>query len=191
LQVQIVPVGYSVVDLRVKRLHVVLIVARFQWTPLAPGGLGPSLLLWGPPTPVRAFLPKTGLSGSSASLSLRAVSSHPGESASCLQVSLHRRLQTSPSLAGWSPPHSVTRPNRVHFRYGSQVRLSGLRLGDCSFRRRVGYMLDTFLSCCSFFQFSREARLGLTHQRRKGKLTIGSSHDDLVRKCTWLPARRK
>jgi hypothetical protein len=28
-------------------------------------------------------------------------------------------------------------------RYGSQVRLPGLRLGDCSFHRQFGYMMDT------------------------------------------------
>lgn len=139
-------------DFWVKRLHFVSIVARLQSIPFAPGGLSPSLLLWDRPTPAPALLPNAGLSGSSTSLSLRAASNHPEESAGCSQVSLHRRLQTSSNLEDWSLLHSVTRPNRVHLSCGSQVRLSGLRLGDYSFRRRIGYMMDTYFSCCSLFR---------------------------------------
>ena len=37
----------------------------------------------------------------------------------------------------------VTRPNRVHLRYGSQVRAARLQLGDYSFHCSLCYMLDT------------------------------------------------
>ena len=98
--VQISAVGYSVMDLWVKRLHGVWIVARSQSIPLAPGGLGLSQLLWDRPTPAWAPLPSAGLSGSLASLSLRAASSHPEEPAGCVLVSL--RWQTSASPEAWS-----------------------------------------------------------------------------------------
>jgi hypothetical protein len=154
MNVEKIPVGDPVVDLWVKRLHFVSIVAHLQSIPFAPGLLGLSPLLWDCLTPggggdgPRQLCPRPpGLSGSSAFLSLRAVSSHPGEPVGCVQVSLHRQWQASPSLEDWPLPYSVTRPNRVHFHYGSQVRRTGLRLGDCSFQRRFGYMLDTYLTC--------------------------------------------
>ena len=171
MNVEKIPVGDPVVDRWVKRLHFVSIVAHLQSAPFAPGWLGLSPLLWDgltpdgggevstPTLPPSAGFdslrsPLTGLpsgesisaalrfSGSSAFLSLRAVSSHPGEPVGCVQGSLHRQWQASPSLEDWPLPYSVTRPNRVHFHYGSQV-----RLGDCSFQRRFGYMLDTYLTC--------------------------------------------
>ncbi len=89
----------------------------------------------------------TRISGSFASLFPRAVSSHPGEPVGCIQVPLDRRLQASPNPDDWPLPLCVTRPKRVQFCYGSRVRRTGLRLGDCSFRRRIGYMLDTYLTC--------------------------------------------
>jgi hypothetical protein len=36
----------------------------------------------------------------------------------------------------------LSRPNRVHLRYGSRVRLTGPRQPDHSVSRRVGYMLN-------------------------------------------------
>ena len=88
-------------------------LAHLQQIPFAPGSLGPSSLLWDHPTPARALPPNAGLSGSSTSLSLRAVSSHPGEPNDCTQVSLHHRLQASPYQTGWPLPCSVTRPYRA------------------------------------------------------------------------------
>jgi hypothetical protein len=64
-------------DLWVKRMHGVWIVARSQAIPLAPGAFSPSLHLLDRPTPARAPLPNAGLSGSLASRSLRAASNHP------------------------------------------------------------------------------------------------------------------
>ena len=147
VDVQKIPVSDPVVDLWVKRLHLVSIVAHLQSAPFAPGWLGLSLLLWGRPTPDGALPPAPNLPGSSTSLSLRAVSSHPGEPVGCIQVPLRRRWQASSYPEDWPLPLCVTRPNRVHLRCGSQVRRAGLRLGDCSFRRRLGYMLDTYLTC--------------------------------------------
>ena len=91
MAVKIGPVGYSVVDLRVKRLHGVLIVARSQQIPLAPGGLGPSSLLRDHPNPAAALTPPTGLS--SRLSGDRLLFSHalspvtPGEPDDCSQVS--------------------------------------------------------------------------------------------------------
>ncbi len=84
-----------------------------------------------------------------------------GEKSDRLLVSL--RWQTSASSAAWSLLHSVTRPNRVHLCCGSQASRAspwGL-LPSAPGRLHDGHdfvMLFTF-------QFSREARLGLTHQR--------------------------
>ena len=89
------PVGYPVVDLWVKRLHVVSIVAHLQSAPFAPGLLGLSPLLWSRPTSGEALPPAPDLPGYSTSLSLRAVSSHPGEPVGCIQVPLHRQWQAS------------------------------------------------------------------------------------------------
>ena len=60
------------------------------------------------------------------------------------------RLQQTRQL-GHSQFH-VTRPNRVHFCYGSLIRLPRLRFGDYSFQRQVGYMSDIQLSCWSPFR---------------------------------------
>ena len=69
-----------------------------------------------------------GLPGSLTNLSLRAVPNHPGKPCRCNSrffpagIGLHHLRQ-----AGRISTH-VTRPNRVHFRYGSQVRIARLRL---------------------------------------------------------------
>jgi hypothetical protein len=51
-------------------------------------------------------------------LSTPAVPNHPGPPSDCMHLLLHRRFQASPSLEGWPRPICVTRPNRVHLRYG-------------------------------------------------------------------------
>ena len=68
-----------------------------------------------------------GLPGSLTDLSARAVPNHPGRPDDRLGSLTDRRLQASPPLAGWPPPFSITRPTRVHLRYGSRVRSAGLR----------------------------------------------------------------
>ena len=95
-----------------------------------------------------------GLPGSSTNLSLRAVPNHPGKPGDVMLPlysltggRLHHLRQ-----AGRLPTH-VTRPNRVHFRYGSQVRFARLRLTGllrCSLAQlhveRVIHMVDSFHS---------------------------------------------
>src|SRR6476619_6909718 len=79
----------------------------------------------------------TGLPGSSADLSTRAVPSHPGESDDCSHPLLLRRWQASGSLAPWPLPLCLTRPNRVRLRYGSRVRRTRLRRFDYSSGARL------------------------------------------------------
>ena len=73
---------------------------------------------------VRLFPVPPGLPGSSADLSPRAVSNHPGRSDGCSHPLLHRRCQASPLSGGLATFVFVTRPNRVRSRYGSRVRPS-------------------------------------------------------------------
>ena len=68
-----------------------------------------------------------GLPGSLTDLSARAVPYHPGRPGDRNRSFYDRRWQASPYPAGWPPPHSVTRPKRVHLRCGSRVRSAGLR----------------------------------------------------------------
>ena len=50
--------------------------------------------------------------------------------------------QASSNPADWPLSIGVTRPNRVHLRYGSQVRRARLRQPDCSGPRSLGYLLN-------------------------------------------------
>ena len=99
-----------------------------------------SWLLWAPPTPEQSraegyvfppplgssclFPAPPGLPGSSADLSPRAVSNHPGRPDECSHPLLPRRSQASPPSGGLAAFALVTRPNRVRLRYGSRVRPS-------------------------------------------------------------------
>src|SRR5262249_18134107 len=82
-----------------------------------------------------------GLPGSSTDLSLRAVPNHPGRPDGCLLVAsppvsgftTFGRLATSPS---------VTRPNRVRLRYGSQGCVAGFHQVDRSPSLRFRYMYE-------------------------------------------------
>src|SRR5690606_15636356 len=60
------------------------------------------------------------------SLSMRAVLNHPDRSNGCSRLLLHRRFQASSSLEACPPASSVTRPNQVHLRYSSHLRLPRL-----------------------------------------------------------------
>ncbi len=102
-----------------------------------------SQLVWAPPTPgaprlgyvFPAALGSTHAHGSPrflVRLSMRAVPNHPGGPGSCMRSLLHPRYQASASLAAWPPASCVTRPNRVHLRYGSHLRLGRLRRLDLS-----------------------------------------------------------
>jgi hypothetical protein len=119
----------------------------------------------GPSGPT-AFPALPGLPGSSTHLSLRAVPNHPGRSGRCLLIA-------SPPVTGFiifgrlATSTSVTRPNQVHLRYGSQVRFPGFHQPDCSDPLRFGYMYERAIYMVNSFQFTRSARLNLVFQRRK------------------------
>ena len=77
---------------------------------------------------------------------------------------LPRRLQASSSSADWPPPFGVTRPNRVHLRYGSQVCFPGFRQKDYSLPLRFRYMHERAIYTVNSFQFTRSARLSLVYR---------------------------
>jgi hypothetical protein len=107
-----------------------------------------------------------GLPGSSTDLSLRAVPNHPGRSGECLLIA-------SPPVTGFiilgrlATSVSVTRPNRVHLRYGSQVRVPGFHQKGCPLSLRFRYMHERAIYMVNSFQFTRLARLSLVYPRRK------------------------
>ena len=109
-----------------------------------------------------------GLPGSSTALSLRAIPNHPGRPGGCLPVA-------SPPMAGFisfgrlATFVSVTRPNRVRLRYGSQVCVTGFHQKDCSLPLRLRYMYERAIYMVNSFQPTRSARLILVFQRRKDR----------------------
>jgi hypothetical protein len=114
-----------------------------------------------------------GLPGSSTDLFLRAVPNHPGRSDECLLIA-------SPPITGFiifgrlATSTSVTRPNQVHLRYGSQVCFPGFRRTDRSVPLRFSYMYERAIYMVNSFQFTRSARLSLVFQRtqRRPRRTI-------------------
>ena len=109
-----------------------------------------------------------GLSGSSTDLSARAVPYHPGRPAGCLRSLLDRRRLASPSLAGWPPSLCVTRPNRVHLRYGSRVRSAGLRRRELLRPPPASLPVERAIDRATSFQVARSVRLRLTLPRVGG-----------------------
>ena len=106
-----------------------------------------------------SFPAPPGLPGSSTDLFLRAVPNHPGRSGECLLIA-------SPPISGflifgWPPSLSVTRPNRVRLRYGSQVCFPGFHQTDCSASLRFSYTHERAIYMVNSFQFTRSARLSL------------------------------
>jgi len=120
----------------------------------------------GPSGPT-AFPALPGLPGSSTDLFLRAVPNHPGRSDGCLLIA-------SPPVSGFiilgrlATSISVTRPNRVCLRYGSQVCFPGFHQADHSAPLRFSYMHERAIYMVNTSQFTRSARLSLVLQRRKG-----------------------
>ena len=108
-----------------------------------------------------------GLPGSSTDLSARAVPSHPGRPDGCIRSLLGRRWQASTSSAGWPPPLCVTRPNRVHLRYGSRVRSAGLRRDGSLRSPPASLPVERAIDRVTTFQVARSARLGLALRRRE------------------------
>ena len=106
---------------------------------------------------------RQGLPGSSADLSTRAVPNHPGRSDGCIRLLLrHRSCLASSKSGGLATFVFLSRPNRVHLRYGSRVRLASppaplLELAPA--RLRVEQAIYTMNS----FQFIRSTRLLLAY----------------------------
>ena len=106
---------------------------------------------------------RQGLPGSSADLSTRAVPNHPGRSDGCIRLLLrHRSCLASSKSGGLATFVFLSRPNRVHLRYGSRVRLASppaplLELAPA--RLRVEQAIYTMNS----FQFIRSTRLILAY----------------------------
>jgi hypothetical protein len=79
-------------------------------------------------------------------------------------------LIASPPIAGFIKSGrlaafvSVTRPNQVRLRYGSQVCFPGFRQVDCSSPLRFRYMYERAIYMTNSFQFARSARLGLVYR---------------------------
>ena len=92
---------------------------------------------------------------------------------------LPRRYQASSSLADWPPSISVTRPNRVRLRYGSQVCFPGFRQTDYSAPLRFSYMYERAIYMVNSFQFTRSARLILVFPSRKDAKRVGRPRQPL------------
>jgi hypothetical protein len=75
------------------------------------------------------------------------------------------------SLAGWPLSYCVTRPNRVHLRYGSCVRSARLQPFGLLRGPPAPLPAERPISRVTSFQVTRSARLILAHQRsqRMGK----------------------
>ena len=126
-----------------------------------------------PPTVEGRALTGPGLPGSLTDLSARAVPSHPGRPDGGNRSLLGRRWQASPSLAGWPPPISVTRPIWVHLHYGSRVRSAGLRRDGLLRTPPASLPVQRAIDRVTSFQVTRSARLALTHPRRKDRKEEG------------------
>ena len=63
--------------------------------------------------------------------------------------------------------NSVTRPNRVRLRYGSQVCFPGFRRTDCSAPLQFRYTYERAIYMVNSSQFTRSARLSLVFPRRE------------------------
>jgi hypothetical protein len=133
--------------------------------PCGASGYGFPLAPWGttPSTP--------GLSGSSTSLSVRAVPTHPGEPGGCMRLCLrHPRWLHLLWQAGHSH-RSVSRPNRVRLRYGSPRPPCRAPMGRLPTPPPARLHVSQAFHMVNSSQFTREVRLSLTHQRTQ-RLTI-------------------
>src|SRR6516165_7033369 len=106
---------------------------------------------------------RQGLPGSSADLCTRAVPNHPGRSVGCTRLLLrHRSCLASSKSGGLATFVFLSRPNRVHLRYGSRVRLASqpaplLELAPAWLR------VEQAIYTMNSFQFIRSARLILAY----------------------------
>src|SRR5450759_417809 len=96
------------------------------------------------------------------------VPNHPERSGECLLIA-------SPPISGFilsgglATFNSVTRPNRVRLRYGSQVCFPGFRQPDYADSLRFSYMHERAIYMVNSFQFTRSARLSLVYQTTQAK----------------------
>lgn len=66
--------------------------------------------------------------------------------------------------AGWPLSSCVTRPNRVHLRYGSRVRSAGLRHRGLLHGSPAPLPAEREINRVTSFQVTRSARLSLAHR---------------------------
>ena len=106
---------------------------------------------------------RQGLPGSSADLSTRAVPNHPGRSDDCIRLLLrHRSCLASSKSGGLATFAFLSRPNRVHLRYGSRVCLPS-RTTPLLRLTLVRLHAEQAIYMVNSFQFTRSARLILAY----------------------------
>src|SRR5690606_24545175 len=109
------------------------------------------------------------------SLSMRAVLNHPGRSNGCSRLLLHRRFQASSSLEACPPASSVTRPNQVHLRYSSHLRLPRLH-GIGHPMLMLGRLhVEQAIHMAASFHAARSIRLSWHTKARQAEATAASS----------------
>ena len=82
---------------------------------------------------------------------------------------LPRRCRASSTSGGLATSTSVTRPNRVRLRYGSQVCFPGFHQPDCSDSLRFRYVYERAIYTMDSFQSTRSARLSLVYPMNADK----------------------
>ena len=111
----------------------------------------------------RLFPVPSGLPGSSADLSPRAVSYHPGRSDECSYPLLPHRCQASPLSGGLATFQCITGPNRVRLRCGLRVRPCKASPEGLLPLALAGLLVERVIYKVNSFQFTRSARLVLAH----------------------------
>src|SRR5690606_28491863 len=118
------------------------------------------------------------------SLSMRAVLNHPGRSNGCSRLLLHRRFQASSSLEACPPASSVTRPNQVHLRYSSHLRLPRLH-GIGHPMLMLGRLhVEQAIHMAASSHAARSIRLSWQTKERKGQMERSGSCSSLA---AWCP----
>src|SRR5690606_35587995 len=103
------------------------------------------------------------------SLSMRAVLNHPDRSNGCSRLLLHRRFQASSSLEACPPASYVTRPNQVHLRYSSHLRLPRLHGTGHPMLMLSRLHVEQAIHMAASFHAARSIRLSWHTKARKGK----------------------
>src|SRR5690606_6592524 len=106
------------------------------------------------------------------SLSMRAVLNHPDRSNGCSRLLLHRRFQASSSWEACPPASYVTRPNQVHLRYSSHLRLPRLHGTGHPMLMLSRLHVEQAIHMAASFHAARSIRLSWhtkARQARQGK----------------------